>query len=107
MRAFCGLEPESAPLEARLRALAPRLLGIANANDHIMPRGAMLNALQGVHRDTGVRVAELTLGVHENPFSCPDYAQRERKFVSDFLDLDRYGRQFETFIEETLTLLSA
>ena len=58
----------------------------------------MLNTLQGLHRDTGVRVQELSLGVHEHPFLCPDYEQRDRRFVTEFLDLPRYGAGFERFV---------
>lgn len=104
-RALCGAEPERRRLEARLSELAPRLLGLSNLNDEVIPAGAMLDTLQGLHRDTGVRVEELTLGVHEHPFACPDYEQRDRKFVSGFLDVQLYGRSFERFIDSTSALL--
>ena len=67
----------------------------------MIPPGGVLNLLQGLHRDTGVRVEEMELGVHENPFSCPDYRQRDRKYVTEFLDLERYGPSFERFIDTT------
>jgi hypothetical protein len=98
-RALCGDESERPRLEARLRELAPRLLAIANRNDAVIPAPAILNTLQGLHRDTGVRVQELSLGVHEHPFLCPDYTQRDRRFVTEFLDLPLHGDGFERFIE--------
>jgi pimeloyl-ACP methyl ester carboxylesterase len=106
-RALCGDESERPRLEARLRELAPRLLAIANRNDAVIPAPAILNTLQGLHRDTGVRVQELSLGVHEHPFLCPDYAQRDRRFVTEFLDLPLYGDGFERFVEATSGLLGA
>lgn len=99
-RAFTGLLPDRGRLNARLSVLAPRLLGFANPNDRVIPQGAMLNSLQGVVRDTGVRVEELSLGVHENPFSCADYQQKERKFLTDFLDERLFGDAFQVFIEK-------
>jgi predicted esterase len=104
-RAFSGLLPDRKRLNARLSELAPRLLGFTNPNDRVIPQGAMLNSLQGVLRDTGVRVEELQLGVHENPFSCADYQQKERKFLTDFLDESLFGSAFETFIERICTHL--
>jgi pimeloyl-ACP methyl ester carboxylesterase len=98
-RAFSGLLPDRSRLNARLSELAPRLLGFANPNDRVIPQGAMLNSLQGVLRDTGVRVEELSLGVHENPFSCANYQQKERKFLTDFLDQELFGEAFRVFIE--------
>lgn len=95
--AFCGLMPDRTLLHARLQQVAPRLLGIANTNDQVMTPGAMLNALQGIRRDTGVAIKELTLGIHENPFSTPDYHQRERQMITEFLDVDRYGNEFQEF----------
>ena len=96
--AFCGLMPDRTGLDQRLRALSPRLLGIAGIQDQVMTPGAMMNALQGIHRDTGVRLIELPLGIHENPFSCPDYNQRERSMITEFLDVERYGKEFENFV---------
>jgi len=106
-RAFSGLLPDRARLNARLSELAPRLLGFANPNDRVIPQGAMLNSLQGVLRDTGVRVEELCLGVHENPFSCADYQQKERKFLTDFLDERLFGEAFQAFIERICAHLGA
>jgi hypothetical protein len=104
-RALCGDESERPRLEARLRELSPRLLGLSNRNDEVIPAGAMLNTLQGLHRDTGVRIEELALGVHEHPFLCPDYQQRDRRFVTEFLDVGLYGAGFERFIDATSGLL--
>lgn len=97
--AFCGLMPDRTRLHPRLREVAPRLLGIANSSDQVMTSGAMLNALQGNKRDTGVAIKELDLGIHENPFSTPNYNQRERQMITEFLDGDRYGREFQEFID--------
>jgi hypothetical protein len=105
-RALCGDESERPRLEARLRELSPRLLAIGNTGDEVIPAAAMLNTLQGLHRDTGVRVEELALGVHEHPFLCPDYTQRDRSFVTEFLDLPRYGAGFERFIAAASGLLA-
>jgi hypothetical protein len=104
-RALCGDEAERPRLEARLRELAPRLLALSNRNDEVIPANAVLNTLQGLHRDTGVRVQELVLGVHEHPFLCPDYAQRDRRFVTEFLDVPLYGPGFERFIQATSGVL--
>ncbi|MDP1828947.1 MAG: DUF6051 family protein [Archangium sp.] len=97
-RALFGEESERPRLEARLRELAPRLLAIANSNDDVIPAGAVLNTMQGLHRDTGVRVETLALGVHEHPFVCPDYNQRDRRFITEFLDVPVMGAGFEQFI---------
>jgi hypothetical protein len=99
LNAFCGLIPDRTRLDRRLKELAPRLLGVANTNDQVMPAGAMLNSLQGIRRDTGVRVEELPLGIHENPFASPDYNLRDRSLILDFLNVARYGREFESFVE--------
>jgi hypothetical protein len=98
-RALCGDESERPALEARLREMAPRLLAIANPRDEVIPAPAILNTLAGLHRDTGVRVLDLSLGVHEHPFACPDYAQRDRAFVTGFLDPARFGEGFERFVD--------
>ena len=98
--AFLGLMPNRARLDARLKELAPRLLAIAGTEDQVMPAGAMMNALQGIRRDTGVRMVELPLGIHENPFACPDYHQRERAMITEFLDIERYGSAFDSFLEK-------
>lgn len=97
--AFCGLMPDRSRLHPRLREIAPRLLGIANSTDQVMTSGAMLNALQGNNRTTGVAIKELELGIHENPFATPDYHQRERQMITEFLDCNRYGREFQEFID--------
>lgn len=60
----------------------------------------MLNTLQGLRRDTNVRVVEFELGVHESHFVCADYQQPDRRFITEFLDEDRYGQAFKDFIEE-------
>ena len=104
-RALCGDESERPALEARLRVIAPRLLAVANVNDQVIPPGGMLNLLQGLHRDTGVCVEELSLGVHEHPFLCAGYEDRDRRFVTEFLDLQRYGPAFERFIDATRAML--
>ncbi|HEX9007377.1 MAG TPA: DUF6051 family protein, partial [Bacteroidota bacterium] len=100
--AFCGLMPDHARLEARLRALGPRLLGIANTNDQVMPAAEMLNMLAGIRRDTGVRVEELPLGIHENPFAIADYHQRDRAIVMETLDEERFGKEFQQFMENII-----
>jgi pimeloyl-ACP methyl ester carboxylesterase len=97
-RALFGEEAERPRLEARLKEIAPRLLAIANTNDAVIPASVMINTLQGLHRDTGVRVEPLALGVHEHPFVCPDYQQRDRRFVTEFVDEAVYGAQFERFV---------
>jgi predicted esterase len=96
--AFCGLMPDRSMLESRLREVAPRLMGIANTNDQVMTPGAMMNALQGPRRNINVRIHELELGIHENPFATPDYDQRERQMITEFMDVNRYGGKFQEFI---------
>lgn len=104
-RALFGEEAERAPLEKRLKEIAPRLLAIANSNDEVIPAHAVLNTMQGLHRDTGVRVEMLKLGVHEHPFVCPDYQQRDRRFVTEFLDVPVFGKGFEQFIGAATALM--
>lgn len=104
-RALFGEESERPRLEARLRELAPRLVAIANSNDDVIPAGAVLNTMQGLHRDTGVRVETLPLGVHEHPFVCPDYEQRDRRFITEFLDVPVMGEGFRQFISVATSLL--
>jgi len=106
-RALCGDESERPRLEARLRELAPRLLAVSNRNDEVIPAPAVLNTLRGLHRDTGVRVHELSLGVHEHPFLCRDYHQRDRRFVTEFLDVSLYGTGFTSFVEAAAGLIRA
>lgn len=103
---FCGLSPKRTLLDLRLRELAPRLLGITNLNDQVMPPGAMLNALQGIRRDTGVCVEEFDLGIHENPFACHEYTMRDRTLITEFFDQERYGTVFEQFIGKIVNHLS-
>jgi pimeloyl-ACP methyl ester carboxylesterase len=101
MRTLCGSKHARAQLENRFRELAPRLMGIANTNDEVVPVGAMLNMLQGVKRDTGVPVLELEMGVHENPFSAASYEKGRpgRKLITDFFDEATYGKVFQQFID--------
>lgn len=106
IRALSGLKANRSLLEGRLREISSRLLGIANVNDVVMPTGSMLNTLQGLHRDTGVRVSELDLGVHESPFVCPDYQQPHRRFITEFLDEGLYGEAFAEFIKQTVSHFS-
>ncbi len=58
----------------------------------------MMNSLQGLRRDTGIRVVEFALGLHESPFVCDDYGQSCRRLVTEFLDEARYGKAFGEFI---------
>jgi pimeloyl-ACP methyl ester carboxylesterase len=101
MRTFCGSKHSREILDPRLRALAPRLMGIANSNDVVVPVGSMLNLLQGVKRNTGVQVLELEMGVHENPFSVPSYEKGKpvRKLIAEFFDESLYGEVFRQFID--------
>lgn len=101
IRTFCGQTPKRTEVEQRLRELAPRLLGIANSNDEVVPLGAVLNMLQGVKRDTGVKIVELELGIHENPFLAPRYEKDKpgRRLITGFLDEDLYGTAFGCFID--------
>ncbi len=95
---FCGLLPDRARLEPGLRNIAGRLLGIANTNDLVFPCGAIHNSLQGIHRDIPVRVEELDLGIHENPFAIPAYDWRDRAVMTQFLSVPLFGTGFERFI---------
>lgn len=104
-RALFGEEAERGRLESRLKAIAPRVMAICNSNDDVIPASAVLNTLQGLHRDTGVRVETLTLGVHEHPFVCPDYNQKDRRFITEYLDEKVLGRGFEQFIDAATSLL--
>jgi pimeloyl-ACP methyl ester carboxylesterase len=100
MRLFCGQRAQRTALEAKLREIAPRLLGITNVNDEVIPVGSMLNTLQGVKRDTGVPVREFELGVHENPFSVPSYQKEapSRKLITESIAPETYGSAFDRFI---------
>lgn len=104
-RALFGEEKERLRLEARLKSIAPRLLAISNSNDDVIPAGSVFNTLKGKHRDSGVRVEELALGVHEHPFVCHDYEQKDRRFVTEFLDEARFGAGFDRFIEVAASML--
>ncbi len=106
IRALSGLRTDRTRLEARLKQVAARLLGITNLNDDVMPTGSMLNTLQGLNRDTGVEVAEFEMGAHESPFVCADHQEPARRFITEFLDQERYGAVFEKFIERAVTHLT-
>ncbi len=95
---FCGLMPDRVKLEPRLRAIAPRVVGIANTNDSVFPCGAIHNTLQGIHRDIPIRVEEIDLGIHENPFAIPAYDWRDRAVMTEFLSIPIFGDGFERFI---------
>lgn len=97
-RAFSGVRPDTAAVEKRIAEVAPRLLGICNVNDMVMPLGAALNTLQGVRRDTGVPVIELELGAHESPFVCSSIDNSLRRAITEFIDVEAYGGQFDKFI---------
>ncbi len=99
-RAFSGMRPDIPTVEKRMREVAPRLLGICNVNDMVMPLGAALNTLQGVRRDNGVRVVELELGAHESPFVCPSLDNSLRRSITEFIDVEAYGAPFEKFVLE-------
>lgn len=106
LREWCGRKPDLSRTWARLREIAPRVLGIANRNDQVFPYGAMLNALQGVERDTGVRVEVLDLGIHERPMGSPDYNQRDAHFVNTTLNEELYGDPYRRFINLIVEHLS-
>ena len=106
IRALSGLRADRTRLEARLKEVGSRLLGIINVNDDVMPAGSMLNTLQGLNRDTGVGIAEFEMGVHESPFVCSDHDQPPRRFITEFLDQERYGAVFEKFIETAIAHLT-
>ena len=107
LNGFCGLRPDRRRLEERLIEIAPRVMGIANANDQVIPSGGMFNALQGNRRNIPIRVEELELGIHENPFASSTYDQRDRSIITEFLDRERYGAAFERFIEANISHLSS
>jgi pimeloyl-ACP methyl ester carboxylesterase len=100
MKALSGLRADRTRLETRLKQVSGRLLGITNLNDDVMPTGSMLNTLQGLNRDTGVEMAEFEMGAHESPFVCANHEEPPRRFITDFLDEERYGAVFEKFIEK-------
>jgi len=43
--------------------------------------------------------------VHEHPFVCPDYEQKDRRFVTEYLDVPVLGAGFEQFIEVASSML--
>lgn len=96
---WCGRRPDLTRTWARLREVSDRVLGIANRNDQVFPYGAMLNSLQGVERDTGVRVEVLDAGIHERSFSCPDYSQRDSYFATVSLNEELFGESYRRFID--------
>jgi pimeloyl-ACP methyl ester carboxylesterase len=107
IKALSGLRTDRPHLEERLKQVSSRLLGITNLNDDVMPTGAMLNTLQGLKRDTGVEVAEFDMGVHESPFVCAGHHEPARRFITEFLDLERYGAVFEEFIARVVSHLTS
>jgi hypothetical protein len=99
VRALSGPNADSSLIENRLRQIGARILGIANRNDNVAPAGSMLNSLQGLRRDTGIRVVEFDLGLHESPFVCEDYGKFCRRLVTEVLDEARYGEAFDEFVQ--------
>lgn len=100
---FGGLAPDRTQRLERLREIAPQLLAIANSNDRVMPPGAMLDALQGKERDTGVMVKNLDLGIHEHPFCLSDYSlsrDNKRRFLRPYDE--RYSIELEQFIDSVV-----
>jgi hypothetical protein len=98
-RALAGLKADHTLTEERLRQLGGRVLGVANTNDSVTPAGSIMNSLQGLRRDTGIRVVEFSLGLHESPFVSDDYGKYCRRLVTEVLDERRYGEIFDHFIE--------
>ncbi len=98
-RALSGVRANRVMLETRLRQIAPRLLGIANSSDEVTPPGSMIDTLQGLRRDTGVRITELALGLHENPFVNLGGDRLSRRSLTEFLDEESFGESFDRFIE--------
>lgn len=43
--------------------------------------------------------------MHEHPFACSDHRERDRRFVTDFIDVERYGPPFERFIDTARAIL--
>jgi pimeloyl-ACP methyl ester carboxylesterase len=106
IKALSGLRTDRTRLEERLKQVSSRLLGITNLNDDVMPTGSMLNTLQGLNRDTGVEVSGFEMGVHESPFVCANHQEPPRRFITEFLDEERYGAVFEKFIESAVAHFS-
>lgn len=96
---FCGLMPDRRRLDPRLRAIASRVIAIANTNDLVFPSGAVHNVMQGVHRDIPIRVEELDLGIHENPFAIPSYEWSDRRVITELFNAELFGNEFERFID--------
>jgi hypothetical protein len=65
----------------------------------VTPLDSMLDTLQGLRRDTGLRVVELDLGLHENPFVDLRGNRLSRRGLTEFLDEYRFGTSFDRFIE--------
>jgi pimeloyl-ACP methyl ester carboxylesterase len=105
-RALSGVRTDRQNLEGRIRELAGRVLGIANTNDEVMPLHAFLDTLQGLRRDTGVRVMELDLGLHENPFVELGGDRLSRRGLVEFLDEEPYGASFRRFIDAVASHLA-
>lgn len=99
MSNFGGLSPDRQSRDARLKEIAPRLLGIANTNDLVMRWRPMRDVLKGDERDTSVRFEKLDLGIHEGSFTFKDYKQAESEFIKGTVNEQLYGRGFEQFIE--------
>jgi hypothetical protein len=103
LSSYCGRLPDRKRREQRLSELAQRLLGISNSGDLVIQPEPMLIGLQGMNHDTGVRVEQLDLGIHESPFVFPDYPApngwQERKFPLGTLDTKLYGREFDRFVK--------
>ena len=60
---------------------------------------SMLNSLQGLRRDTGIRIEELDLGLHESPFVREDCGKFCRRLAAEFLDEARHGEAFDEFVQ--------
>lgn len=54
-----------------------------------------------------VDVAEFQMGVHESPFVCANQNQPPRRFITEFLDQERYGAVFEKFIARAVAHFAA
>lgn len=101
-RAFSGLRTDTEMIEKRMNQIAPRILGICNTNDQVMPLGAVLNTLCGVRRNNSASIIELDLGIHESPFVCPPTDQSLRRAITEPLSDELYGNLFENFISESV-----
>jgi len=54
-RAICGIRTDRQKLEARLKQFAPRLLGVANTNDDVMPLNSILARSSTSNRPAEIR----------------------------------------------------